>query len=73
MNFIEIENEIMVSIEYNTDLFSKFTVLRMIDQLEQLFRHFIQNPSASLDSFITETVAKPSVVKKKQLIDDLEL
>jgi amino acid adenylation domain-containing protein len=74
-NFIEVEEQLIVSIEYNTDLFSKPVVLRMADHLEQLLQHFIQHPSAPLDSFSINPhpAVKPATKKQKLLIDDLEL
>lgn len=84
-NFIEIGEEIGISIEYNSSLFSKLTTLRMADDFIQLLETFTNNPALPLSSFIpmiNTSGPGPSVAlsssaakqkNRKELIDDLEL
>jgi amino acid adenylation domain-containing protein len=73
-NFIEIDNEIIVSIEYNSDLFTRSSILRMTDDLHQLLETVTQDPRTPLNALLSAAaVNQPRQQKRKQLIDDLEL
>jgi amino acid adenylation domain-containing protein len=73
-DFAEVGNEVILSIEYNSDLFHKSTAVRMAEQFEQLLQAIVKQPSTPVDKLEYMTAAEKQQAEQKQkLINDLDL
>lgn len=75
-DFIEIGEEIQVSIEYNSDLYYKATVLRVAAELEQLMKNIAERPSVPISElqYLRDGEDIPFRDNiKNDLVDDLML
>lgn len=44
-NFVEVENELQLNIEYNSDIYAAHTIHQLSNHVEQLLRAVLQNPN----------------------------
>lgn len=58
----EANNELVVSIEYSTDLYTSATISRMLKHYELLIENLIRNPSVKLGEIILETGAEKRMI-----------
>lgn len=64
-NFIELGNSLHLSLEYNTDLYSRDTASRLVKHFETLIHAILANPETSLDKLEYITAQE-----KTQLLDE---
>lgn len=73
-DFAEAGDEIILSIEYNSDLFHKSTAVRMAEHFAQLMHAIVKQPSIPVNKLEYMTAAeKQQSEQKKKLINDLDL
>ena len=59
----EAGNELVVSIEYSTDLFTKSTISRMLKHYELLIESLIRDQSVKLSEIVLETVTEKRLIE----------
>lgn len=73
-DFSEADDEIRLSVEYNSDLFHKSTAVRMAEHFAQLLEAIVKQPSTPVNKLEYMTAAeKQQSEQKKKLINDLDL